>query len=97
VTFLPRARATTSTGSASLKLDSDPLGSQFLNDLAEALDAIPHALSGAESYPRLQQAKARWDRRDVFRHALSMRLPPSARTKSVGDRSITGRSACRRS
>ena len=30
--------ATTSTGTASLKLDSDPLGSQFLNDSAEALE-----------------------------------------------------------
>jgi len=30
--------ATTSTGTASLKLNRDPLGSQFLNDSAEALD-----------------------------------------------------------
>src|SRR6185295_19749738 len=28
--------ATTSTGTASLKLNRDPLGSQFLNDLADA-------------------------------------------------------------
>lgn len=28
-----------------------------------------------DGYPRLQQAKARWDPRDVFRHALSVRLP----------------------
>jgi len=32
--------ATTSTGTASLKLDSDPLGSQFLNDSAEARGGI---------------------------------------------------------
>jgi len=31
--------ATKSKGTASLKLDSDPLGSQFLNDLADALTA----------------------------------------------------------
>jgi hypothetical protein len=30
-------RATTATGTASLKLDGDPLGSQFLNDLADAV------------------------------------------------------------
>ena len=31
-----------------------------------------------DSYPRLQQIKARWDPRDVFRHALGVR-PPDAR------------------
>jgi len=30
--------ATTFNGTASLKLDSDPLGSQFLNDPAEAVE-----------------------------------------------------------
>ena len=27
-----------------------------------------------ESYPRLQRIKARWDPRDLFRHALSIRV-----------------------
>jgi FAD binding domain/Berberine and berberine like len=34
-----------------------------------------HELYYKDAYPRLQQAKARWDPRDVFRHALSVRLP----------------------
>jgi FAD binding domain-containing protein/berberine-like enzyme len=34
-----------------------------------------HALYYKDGYPRLQRVKARWDPRDVFRHALSIRLP----------------------
>jgi FAD binding domain/Berberine and berberine like len=34
-----------------------------------------HTLYYRENYPRLQQIKARWDPRDVFKHALSIRLP----------------------
>jgi aclacinomycin oxidase len=34
-----------------------------------------HTLYFKDGYERLQRAKARWDPRDVFRHALSIRLP----------------------
>ena len=34
-----------------------------------------HALYYKGNYPRLQRVKARWDPRDVFHHALSIRLP----------------------
>jgi hypothetical protein len=48
-------------------------------DLADpALNAsgVPwHTLYYKAGYPRLQRIKARWDPRDVFRHALSIRAP----------------------
>nr|WP_042189130.1 BBE domain-containing protein [Kibdelosporangium sp. MJ126-NF4] len=34
-----------------------------------------HALYYKDNYRRLQQVKARWDPRDVFHHAMSVRLP----------------------
>jgi FAD/FMN-containing dehydrogenase len=34
-----------------------------------------HALYYGENYPLLQEIKARWDPRDVFRHALSIHFP----------------------
>jgi aclacinomycin oxidase len=58
-------------------------GGAFINhpdpDLADPAwntSGVPwHALYYQANYPRLQQVKARWDPRDVFRHALSVRLP----------------------
>jgi len=48
-------------------------------DLADArlnTSGVPwHTIYYKENYPRLQRIKAQWDPRDVFRHALSIRLP----------------------
>jgi len=47
-----------------------------LADPAWNTSGVPwHALYYKSNYPRLQRIKARWDPRDVFRHALSIRLP----------------------
>ncbi len=37
-----------------------------------------HTLYYKDNYRRLQQVKARWDPRDVFHHAMSVRLPDQA-------------------
>jgi aclacinomycin oxidase len=45
-----------------------------LTDPALNTSGVPwHTLYFRDGYPRLQQIKARWDPRDVFRHALSIR------------------------
>jgi aclacinomycin oxidase len=45
-----------------------------LADPAWNASGVPwHAIYFQANYPRLQRAKARWDPRDVFRHALSVR------------------------
>ncbi|MBA2684089.1 MAG: BBE domain-containing protein [Gemmatimonadaceae bacterium] len=46
-------------------------------DLADATlnsSGVPwHSIYYQNNYPRLQRAKAKWDPRDVFNHALSIR------------------------
>jgi aclacinomycin oxidase len=45
-----------------------------LTDPALNTSGVPwHTLYYKDNYPRLQRVKARWDPRDVFRHALSVR------------------------
>ncbi|MEO3876016.1 FAD-binding protein [Nonomuraea sp. B12E4] len=49
-----------------------------LADPAWNTSGVPaHRLYYKDNYPRLQQVKARWDPRDVFRHALAIEAPQS--------------------
>jgi FAD binding domain-containing protein/berberine-like enzyme len=67
--------------SGGVPVPSEAYAGTFINhpdtDLADpALNTsgVPwHTLYYLENYPRLQRIKARWDPRDVFRHALSIR------------------------
>jgi hypothetical protein len=68
--------------SGGVPVPGEAYGGTFINhpdvDLADpALNTsgVPwHTLYYKENYPRLQRIKARWDPRDVFRHALSIRV-----------------------
>jgi aclacinomycin oxidase len=68
--------------SGGVPVPGEACGGAFINhpdvDLADpALNTsgVPwHRLYYKDHYPRLQRVKAQWDPRDVFRHALSVRL-----------------------
>lgn len=50
-----------------------------LTDAAWNKSGVPwHTLYFRDNYARLQRVKARWDPRDIFHHALSIRLPSSS-------------------
>lgn len=69
---------------------SDAVGGAFINhpdaDLANPewnTSGVPwHTLYYRDNYPRLQQIKARWDPRNVFHHALSIRSPGDELSKT---------------
>jgi aclacinomycin oxidase len=69
--------------SGGVPVPGEAYGGSFINhpdtDLADpALNTsgVPwHTLYYKTNYPRLQQIKTLWDPRNVFRHALSIRLP----------------------
>jgi len=67
--------------SGGVPVPGDAYAGAFINhpdpDLADPTlntSGVPwHALYFRDGYPRLQRVKARWDPRDIFRHALSIR------------------------
>ena len=73
--------------SGGVPVPGDAYDGAFINhpdtDLADpALNTsgVPwHTLYYKDGYPRLQRVKARWDPRDVFRHALSIRSESKTR------------------
>jgi FAD/FMN-containing dehydrogenase len=68
--------------SGGVPVPGDAYDGSFINhpdvdhtDLALNTSGVPwHTLYYKENYPRLQRVKARWDPRNVFRHALSIRV-----------------------
>jgi aclacinomycin oxidase len=53
-----------------------------LADPALNTSGVPwHSIYYKDNYPRLQRVKARWDPRNVFHHALSIRPPDDAAHK----------------
>jgi aclacinomycin oxidase len=69
--------------SGGVPVPGDAYAGAFINhpdvdllDPALNTSGVPwHTLYFRDGWPRLQRAKARWDPRDVFRHALSIRAP----------------------
>ncbi|NYI06650.1 FAD-binding oxidoreductase [Allostreptomyces psammosilenae] len=70
-------------GTGGVPLSNDSTDGSYINypdvDLLDSQwnrSGVPwHTLYFKDNYPRLQQVKARWDPRNVFRHALSVQAP----------------------
>ncbi len=75
--------------SGGVPVPGDAYAGAFINhpdadfvDPALNTSGVPwHALYFRDNYPRLQRVKARWDPRDIFRHALSIRAERAGAAK----------------